>query len=62
MGKQFIRKSLEAASYTEGNVRGVILQVVKNIRFDGAVHFACIESTYCEQEFCFSVQKNSITV
>jgi hypothetical protein len=33
MGKQFIRKSLEAASYTEDNVRGVFLQVVKKYTF-----------------------------
>lgn len=62
MGKQFIRKSLEAAFYKGRNVRGLFLQFVKNTRFDSAIHFTCIESTYREQEFCFSVQKNSITV
>ncbi|PVZ36915.1 hypothetical protein N430_04685 [Pseudomonas sp. CC120222-01a] len=30
MGKQFIRKSLEATIYKGFNVRGVILQYVKN--------------------------------
>lgn len=53
MGKQFIRKSLKAAIYKGCNVRGVFLQYVKNTRFDGAIHFTCIESTSREQEFCF---------
>ena len=62
MGKHFVRKSLEAAIYKRCNVRGVFLQYVKNTRFDGAIHFSCIESSKREQEFCFSVQRNSITV